>query len=105
MIELFKLLVVVGGVIAMTFLILVALPQCKLRQMVMPFVAWAFVALCAAYAISPVDIVPEVIFGPFGLIDDLGAVVLGVGSAMTALSNAKARKQYPSPRDDPYFNR
>ena len=90
MLELFRLLVIFGGLLAMTFLILLALPQSKLREIVMPFVAWAFVALCGLYAISPVDVLPEILLGPFGLVDDLGAVVLGVG---TAISTIQAQKR------------
>jgi uncharacterized membrane protein YkvA (DUF1232 family) len=92
MLELLRLMVIVGGVIVITFMILLALPQCKLRQMLMPFVAWGFVALCAAYAISPVDAFPEILFGPAGLVDDLGAVVLGVGTAAATINAAKKRK-------------
>ncbi len=50
MLELLRLLVIMGGLIIITFMVLLALPQCKLRDMLMPFVAWGFVALCAAYA-------------------------------------------------------
>jgi uncharacterized membrane protein YkvA (DUF1232 family) len=101
MLELLRLLVIVGGVVLVTFMILLALPQCKLRDMLMPFVAWGFVALCAAYAISPVDILPEVVMGPFGLFDDAGAVVAGVA---TAVATIRAKKQKESARHDPYFN-
>lgn len=90
MLELLRLLVIVGGLIVVTFLILLALPQCRLREMLMPFVAWGFVALCGLYAISPVDVLPEILLGPFGLVDDLGAVVLGVG---TAISTVQAHKR------------
>ena len=64
MLELLRLLVIMGGLIIITFLVLLALPQCKLRDMLMPFVAWGFVALCAAYVISPVDALPEVAVRP-----------------------------------------
>jgi uncharacterized membrane protein YkvA (DUF1232 family) len=101
MLELLRLMVIMGGVIVITFMILLALPQCKLRNMLMPFVAWGFVALCAAYTISPVDILPEVVMGPFGLFDDAGAVVAGVA---TAVATIRARKQKQSARHDPYFN-
>lgn len=92
MLELLRVMVIMGGVIVITFMILLALPQCKLRQMLMPFVAWGFVALCAAYAISPVDAFPEILFGPFGLVDDIGAVVMGVGTAMATINAAKKKK-------------
>ena len=92
MLELIRLLVIVGGVILVTFMILLALPHCKLRAMLMPFVAWGFVVLCAAYAISPVDALPEIILGPFGLIDDFAAVVMGVGTAMATMNAQKEKK-------------
>ena len=90
MLELLRLLVIVGGLLVMTFMILLALPQCRLREILMPFVAWGFVALCGLYAVSPVDVMPEILLGPFGLVDDLGAVVLGVG---TAISTVQAQKR------------
>ena len=67
----------------------------------MPFVAWGFVALCAAYAISPVDAMPEVVLGPFGLVDDLGAVVMGVGTAVATINAGKKKK---AGRIDPELN-
>ena len=30
------------------------------------------------YIISPIDIIPEALFGPFGLIDDLGILMFGM---------------------------
>lgn len=87
--ELLRLMVVCGCLVVLTFMILLALPQCRLRQVLMPFVAWGFVALCAAYAISPVDVLPEIVLGPFGLVDDVGAVVAGVGTALCTLQGRK----------------
>lgn len=92
---------IVGGVLALASLILLALPHCKLRDMLMPFVAWGFVALCAAYTLSPVDVLPEIVLGPFGLLDDAGAVIAGVATAMATI---RAKKQKHSARHDPYFN-
>jgi uncharacterized membrane protein YkvA (DUF1232 family) len=101
MLELFRLLVLVGGVIVVTFLIMLSLPQCKLRDMLMPFVAWGFVALCAAYAISPVDALPEILLGPFGLVDDAAAIFMGVGTAVATIRKAQQKKL---DHHDPYFN-
>jgi uncharacterized membrane protein YkvA (DUF1232 family) len=99
--ELLRLMVIVGGVIVVTFLILLSLPQCKLRDMLMPFVAWGFVVLCGLYAISPIDAMPEIALGPFGLFDDLAAAAAGIG---TAVATIKAqRKKHPN-YQDPHFN-
>ena len=101
MLELLRLLVIVGGVLLVTFMVLLALPQCKLREMLMPFVAWGFVVLCAAYAISPVDILPEIALGPFGLIDDAGALVAGIWAARSAM---KAHRDKQAGYIDPELN-
>lgn len=101
MLELLKLLVLVGGLIVVTFLVLLSLPACKLREILMPFVAWGFVALCTAYAISPIDMLPEIALGPFGLVDDFAAVAAGVGTALATINAGKQKK--PSVHD-PDFN-
>ncbi len=98
MFELLRLMVIAGCLIVLTFMVLLSLPQSKLREFLMPFVSWAFVALCAAYAISPVDALPEIVFGPFGLVDDLGAVTLGVATAIATINARKQKKSgFPPP--------
>lgn len=34
--------------------------------------------LAVIYIISPIDIIPEALFGPFGLIDDFGILMFGM---------------------------
>jgi uncharacterized membrane protein YkvA (DUF1232 family) len=99
--ELMKLLVVVSGVLALAFMILLALPTCKLRDMLMPYVAFGFAALCAAYAISPLDVIPDVFF-PFGFVDDAAAIAAGVTAVVSTINAAKRKKI--AAKDDPYFN-
>lgn len=101
MLHLLELMVIAGTLIVTTFLVLLALPQCKLRQLLMPFVAWGFVVLCALYVVSPVDALPEIVLGPLGAVDDLAAVVAGVGTAMATI---KAQRQKHPNYSDPYFN-
>ena len=81
-------LLVCGSLLMLTFLVLLALPQSKLRAVVMPIVGWTVAIFCAIYCISPIDIVPEAVLGPFGLIDDLAAFSTGIASAYMAY-NAK----------------
>jgi uncharacterized membrane protein YkvA (DUF1232 family) len=101
MFELLKVMVIMGSVIIITGMVLLALPQCRLRDLLMPYVAWSFVVLCGLYAISPIDALPEVALGPFGLVDDLAAMAAGIG---TAVATIKAqRKKHPN-YQDPYFN-
>ena len=45
MLHLLELMVVAFTLVVITFLVLLALPQCKIRDMLMP---WVFVAICAA---------------------------------------------------------
>jgi uncharacterized membrane protein YkvA (DUF1232 family) len=52
-------------------------------------VGWCVAILCAIYCISPVDIVPEALLGPFGLVDDLGAVVAGITAVRSAMKASK----------------
>ena len=76
-----RLLIQAGVLLFVVFLVLLALPQSRLREIVMPFVGWGVAALSAAYIVLPIDIVPEAVLGPFGLIDDLLALGVAIGSA------------------------
>ena len=40
-----------------------------------------WVLICLLYILSPVDLVPEIILGPLGLVDDIGLLMFGVASA------------------------
>jgi uncharacterized membrane protein YkvA (DUF1232 family) len=66
-----------GTLLLVAFLILLALPNSRLRAVVMPVVSWLMVIACGCYVVSPVDVVPEALFGPFGLVDDIGAGLVG----------------------------
>jgi uncharacterized membrane protein YkvA (DUF1232 family) len=50
---------------------------------------WAIAIACGIYVISPVDALPEIILGPLGLFDDVGALVAGLLSARAALQAGK----------------
>ncbi|MBX9653773.1 DUF1232 domain-containing protein [bacterium] len=52
--------------------------------MLVQIVGWLFAAFCGVYLVSPIDVLPEALVGPFGLVDDLGALVAGVLSARAA---------------------
>ncbi len=85
MLEVVKLLVIGSFVLALALLVLIALPKSKLREALMPFAYWGFALLCLVYVGSPVDLAPEIVFGPFGLIDDAGAAVAGIAAIRAAL--------------------
>ena len=66
-----------GTLLLVAFLILLALPNSRLRAVVMPVVSWLMVIACGCYVASPVDGMPEAFFGPVALIDDIGAGLVG----------------------------
>ena len=68
---------------------LISLPKSKMREFLMPIIGWCVAIFCGIYCISPVDILPEVLLGPFGLVDDIGAVVAGISAAHAAMNPKK----------------
>ena len=84
-----QLMLVCGTILAATFALLLSLPQSKLRDFLMPVIGWCVAIFCGIYCISPIDIVPEAVLGPFGLIDDLGALVTGIAAARMAMKKTK----------------
>lgn len=92
MFETIRMIVVCGSLLLAVFLVLLALPQSKMREVVMPVVGWAVAALSAIYVISPLDIVPDVI--PIaGWLDDGGAIVTGIAGAVMAMKAQAEHKQ------------
>ncbi len=91
--EIIRTLILVGGVLLGLFLYFLSMPDSKLREVMMPIVGWCFAIFCCIYVVSPVDVFPEAIIGPFGLVDDIAAVVAGIAAARAAINAAKAKKQ------------
>ena len=79
-----------GTGLVVAVLVLLALPQCQLRAFLLPIVCWGLAIFCGIYCISPVDLAPEALLGPFGLVDDLGAMVAGVAAASTAMKSRRS---------------
>jgi hypothetical protein len=79
-----QLLIGVGGLLTLAFLILLAIPNSELRRVLMPIVGWGMAIFCGIYCISPLDVAPEALLGPFGLIDDVGAAIVGFTAASMA---------------------
>jgi uncharacterized membrane protein YkvA (DUF1232 family) len=86
-----SMLALCGTILALAMMVLVSLPSSPLRDLLVQVVGWLFAVFCAIYCISPIDILPEAFLGPFGLFDDVGAAVVGIGSAMTAWKAGKSR--------------
>lgn len=85
MFQMIQTLIACGAVLFLAFLILLAMPQSKLRSVLMPIVGWLVAIFCGFYAISPVDIFPEILFGPFGYVEDIAAVGVGFAAASAAI--------------------
>jgi len=57
-----------------------------IREMVKKIVRWGIVFVCLIYIISPIDLLPESVLGPFGFIDDIFA---GLIALFVAFGDAK----------------
>ena len=87
MFEMLKLGMLCGMVVVVAFLVLLAMPKSELRSVLMPIVGWAMAVLCGFYVVSPVDLVPEALLGPVGVIDDIGAIFVGISAAKMAMKS------------------
>ncbi len=77
-------------VLVVAFMVALSLPQSRLRGFVLEIAGWLLTALCAAYVISPLDLVPD--FIPIaGWIDDAGALGGGAVALLTALRARRDR--------------
>ena len=82
-----RTLVICGTLLCMTFVGLLAMPKSELRSVLMPIVGWAMAIFCGFYVVSPVDLVPEALLGPVGVIDDIGAIFVGISAAKMAMKS------------------
>jgi len=86
LLQIIQITIVCGTVLGVSFVALLAMPQSKLREFLLPIVGWLVAIFCGVYCISPVDIFPEAMFGPLGYIEDIGALVTGVTAARMAMN-------------------
>lgn len=82
-------MLICGTLLGVAFFVLLSMPQSQLRAFLLPIVGWGVAIFCGIYCISPVDIVPEALLGPFGLVDDLGAVAAGLTAAGVAMTSGR----------------
>ena len=80
-----------GTILGTTFIVLLSLPACQLRAFLLPIASWAVAVFCGVYCIMPVDLVPEALLGPLGLIDDMGMLAAGIAAARMAISTKKGK--------------
>lgn len=94
------IMAVCGTLLALSMMILVSLPQSPLRAMLIQVFGWMFAAFCVLYCLSPIDILPEALFGPVGLPDDLAAAVAGFISARAAWRAGKDKAAFAENEKD-----
>jgi uncharacterized membrane protein YkvA (DUF1232 family) len=73
-----------GTLLLVALVVLAHFPKSPLRSALVQVCGWGTAALCGAYALSPIDALPEILLGPFGVVDDLLAVIIGFMSARAA---------------------
>ena len=78
-----------GTALCVSFAVLLSLPQSQFRAFLLPIVGWGVAIFCGIYCISPIDIVPEALLGPFGLVDDVGAFAAGLTAAGIAMTSGR----------------
>lgn len=85
-----KVFVVCGTIFFITTLVLMALPQSKLRSVGMEMTKWALACGLFLLIPSPVDVVPDVV-PVVGWLDDCGYALGAIGAIKSALGDRKRR--------------
>ena len=66
---------------------------------------WLTLAMAALYIVSPVDMIPEILTGPFGLVDDAAAFAVIITILVGARAKATGGNQGTYVRVDPETGR
>lgn len=84
----FTTLVICASIISVTFMVLLALPQSKLRSICIEIFQYFLAAGLVLLVLSPIDPIPDLIF-PVGFLDDIGYIA----GAFAAIRAAQKQRQ------------
>lgn len=91
MVSIINNMIICGTVLTLALLVLLSLPKSMLRNVLLEIVGWLGAALATLYVVIPIDMLPD--FIPIvGWIDDGGAIIGGIASAITAITARSERK-------------
>lgn len=88
-----KFLIGCSSLLFLTFLVLLALPQSRLRTVGLEVAKYAVAACMVLLVPVPVDILPDAIPG-IGWLDDIGYLVAAVTAVSSARKDGKTRRLY-----------
>ncbi len=74
-------------VLFIAFIVVLAMPQSKMREVLKPAL---LAVMCLIYVVSPIDLAPAAVLGPFGAVDDMAAVYAGVKSLRKAIHKSES---------------
>lgn len=88
-----KVFVLCGSLLFIAMLVLLSLPQSRLRCVGLELSKWVLCAGLALLTVSPIDALPDAI-PVVGWLDDIGYIVAAVAAARSAMGDRKKRKLY-----------
>ncbi|HVX12074.1 MAG TPA: YkvA family protein [Pirellulales bacterium] len=91
--QMLSVLMMCCTLLGIAWVVALSLPKSRLRTLLSEILSWAFVVGCALFVVSPVDLAPEAFLGPFGFVDDAGAVFLGYQSFKSAMQLRRERHE------------
>lgn len=88
---LLKTVVVCGTLFFLVMLVLLALPQSKLRCVGLEMAKWVLCGAMLMMIPSPIDVIPDVVPG-LGWADDIGYLIAAISTGRGALNERKKRR-------------